>query len=71
MCQSRYANQITGTNTVPQRAAVSAMIGTEAAIGFLSRIECLIQLQVGATLSHALGQLGGASSPDELPSLEA
>src|SRR5215472_11945340 len=41
MCQSRYANQITATKTVPEHAAVSAMIGTEAAmvaVGFLSRI---------------------------------
>src|SRR6516162_11128150 len=32
MYQSRYANQITGTNTVPQRSPVSAMTGTEAAM---------------------------------------
>src|SRR6516225_940420 len=32
MYQSRYANQITVTNTVPQRSPVSAMTGTEAAM---------------------------------------
>jgi hypothetical protein len=37
-------------------------------------LDCPIQLEniwSGATLSRALGQLGGASSPDGLPSLEA
>src|SRR6516165_6261751 len=75
MCQSRYANQITATKTVPQHAAVSAMIGTEAAmvaVGFLSRIGLPHPITSrGHTFACIRPGLGGISSRDGPPSMKA
>src|SRR6516162_1874332 len=75
MCQSRYANQITATKTVPLHAAVSAMIGTEAAmvaVGFLSRIGLPHPITSrGHTFACIRPGLGGISSRYGPPSMKA
>jgi|SRR5580693_6253961 hypothetical protein len=60
MYQSRYANQITVTNTVPQHAAVSAMTGTEAAmvaVDFLSRIGLPHPIRKHLVRGHAFARI--------------